>query len=273
MKKMPKNAEIFYCEKCDFTCSKQSNYEKHLLTAKHKNRTILNEKMPKNAEYVCECGKTYMARNSLWYHKKKCTFKNETNDVNYKDILIDTLQQHTEAMKQQQDTIEQLIPSINGNVNNINSNNTNNFNINIFLNEHCKDAMNITDFIESIQLSIEDMTQIGIEGQTKGMSNILIDKLNSLDVSKRPMHCSDIKKETIYIKDEGEWEKESNDRSKLVNAIDKLAVKSIKSLDYMDNDPEAYVQTANEVLKDPREDKKIISSVAKEIYLSNNNVK
>jgi hypothetical protein len=273
MKKSPKIPKTFCCKSCDYSTSNIKDYNKHVLTAKHRNRTILNDFSPKNAEYFCECGKRYNARNSLWYHKKKCTFKNETTDVNYKDILIDTLQQHTEAMKQQQDTIEQLIPSINGNVNNINSNNTNNFNINIFLNEHCKDAMNITDFIESIQLSIEDMTQIGIEGQTKGMSNILIDKLNSLDVSKRPMHCSDIKKETIYIKDEGEWEKESNDRSKLVNAIDKLAVKSIKSLDYMDNDPEAYVQTANEVLKDPREDKKIISSVAKEIYLSNNNVK
>lgn len=270
MKKTPKNAKNFHCEKCDFSCSKKSEYDRHLLTAKHRNRTILNDFAPKNAEYFCECGKRYTARNSLWYHKKKCNFKNETNDVNYKDILIDTLQQHTEAMKQQQDTIQQLIPSINGNINNINSNNTNNFNLNIFLNEQCKDAMNIKDFIESIQLTIEDMTNIGVQGQTKGMSNILIEKLNSLDVLKRPMHCSDIKKETIYIKDEDKWHQEKGSKPKLVDAIDKLTIKSIKNLNTMDDHPEAYVQTATEVLKDPREDKKIISNVAKEICVDSN---
>jgi hypothetical protein len=265
MKKMPKNAEIFYCEKCDFTCSKQSNYEKHLLTAKHKNRTILNEKMPKNAEYVCECGKTYMARNSLWYHKKKCNYINEdviTNEIEImKKNKVDLYKELLPLMKDMMTEIAPVIQPHNTTTNN------QNFNINIFLNEECKDAMNITDFIESIQLSIEDMIKIGKQGQTQGISNILIDKLNSLDVVKRPMHCSDIKKETIYIKDEDKWQKENSSKPKLINALDKLSVKSIKSLDTIENDPDVYIQTVNEVLKDPREDKKIISNIAKQVCL------
>ena len=265
MKKMPKNAEIFYCEKCDFTCSKQSNYEKHLLTAKHKNRTILNEKMPKNAEYVCECGKTYMARNSLWYHKKKCNYINEdviTNEIEImKKNKVDLYKELLPLMKDMMTEIAPVLQPHNTTTNN------QNFNINIFLNEECKDAMNITDFIESIQLSIEDMIKIGQQGQTQGISNILIDKLNSLDVVKRPMHCSDIKKETIYIKDEDKWQKENSSKPKLIDALDKLSVKSIKSLDTIESDPDVYIKTVNEVLKDPREDKKIISNIAKQVCL------
>ena len=270
MKKMPKNAENFFCQKCNFKCSKQSNFDKHLLTAKHKNRTILNEKMPKNAEYVCECGKSYSARNSLWYHKKKCDyiFLHDKNNEHEQIIKPDSESNNVEICKQLLPLMKEMMTEIAPVLQPHNTTTNNqNFNINIFLNEQCKDAMNISDFIESIQLSIEDMTKIGEQGQTQGISNILIDKLNSLDVVKRPMHCSDIKKETIYIKDEDTWQKENNDKPTLINALDKLAVKSIKTLDAMDNDPEAYIQTANEVLKDPRENKKIISNIAKKVCL------
>ena len=145
---------------------------------------------------------------------------------------------------------------------------TNYFNIQMFLNEECKDAMNISDFIESIQLSIEDMTQIGLKGQTKGITNILVDKLNALDIIKRPVHCSDVKNETIYVKDEDKWEQEEKDKPKLKNVLDQLTKKSIYAMPCMEDDPDSYVKTIKEVIKEPREDKKIISELAKKLLIN-----
>lgn len=271
MKKMPKNAQNFYCEICDFTCSKKSNYENHLRTAKHRNRTISNDFAPKNAEYFCECGKRYTARNSLWYHKKKCTYKDSNMVSNtISNTISNTVSKDTEKV----DLCKELLPLMkemmigiapvlqpNTTINN------QNFNINFFLNEQCKDAMNMTEFIESIQLTLEDMTKIGKQGQTVGMSNVLIDKLNDLDIFKRPVHCSDVKKEIIYVKDEDKWEEENRGRPKLKNALDQITKKSIQVLPSMSQDPDDYVQTVNELLKEPREDKKIISKVAKEMHV------
>ena len=168
-------------------------------------------------------------------------------------------------MKKMMVDVCQKLEPISVSNNTVNSNNI--FNINMFLNEQCKDAMNMTEFIESIQLSLQDMMKIADDGQTKGMSNILIDKLNSIDVFKRPVHCSDIKNETIYIKDHDTWEKEEDNKPKLKNALDKLTKKSIDAMPCMDENPDVYVKTISEVLKDPREDKKIISKLVKEITI------
>jgi hypothetical protein len=172
------------------------------------------------------------------------------------------------------DLVKQLIPLIKDMIVDIipvlqpnHTDNSNTFNINMFLNEQCKDAMNMTDFIESIQLTLEDMKYFGDQGQTVGMSNILIDKLNALDVFKRPMHCSDIKKETIYIKDEDKWEIEAKNQPNIRHALDKLAKKGLEAMPCMQDNPDEYVKTISEVLKDPREDKKIISKVAKQIII------
>ena len=125
----------------------------------------------------------------------------------------------------------------------------------------------MSEFIDSIQLTADDVTNIGKLGQTKGMSNILIENLNKLDVVKRPVHCSDIKKEIIYVKDEDKWEKEGNDKPKLKNALDQLTKKSLHAIPCMEEDPDSYVKTISEVMKDPREDKKIISNLAKEVIV------
>lgn len=258
---MPKNAENYYCEKCNFICSKKSNYDKHLSTRKHKMKQNETNLVPKNAaEYFCKfCEKKFNSRTTLWRHNKKC-------DSSVSQELVTTAN-NSDLCKQMlplmKDMITEIAPILQPN----HTTNNQNFNINIFLNEQCKDALNMTEFIESIQLTLEDMTNIGIQGQTKGMSNILIDKLKSLDVVKRPMHCSDLKKEIIYIKDENKWEQEKGNKTRLKNAIDKLAIKSIKNLDTMDGDPDAYIQTASEVIKEPLENKKIISNVAKEVCL------
>lgn len=280
-----KSSENFYCEYCDYSTSRKSQYDRHLITRKHKlatNGNILelksseekNEKKD-NIFFNCECGKKYKDRTGLWRHKKKCSFKsntpksnNETMELKYKEMFLEVMKKNdeiTDVMMEQQKTIQQMIPSINNTVNNT-SNQV--FNINMFLNEQCKDAMNISDFIESIHLTFEDMTNIGSQGQTQGMANILIDKLNTIDILKRPVHCSDIKKETIYIKDKDIWEQESKDKKILKNALDKLTVKSIEHMPCMENDPDEYVKTITEILKDPREDKKIISKLAKEILLN-----
>ncbi len=138
----------------------------------------------------------------------------------------------------------------------------------MFLNEQCKDAMNMSEFIESIQLNLEDITSIGEKGQVEGMANILVEKLNSIDVFKRPVHCSDVKRETIYVKDEDKWEKEEKEKPKLKNAIEKLTKKSMESMPYLEDDPDKYVRTVSEVLKDPRDDRKIISKIAKNVRVN-----
>lgn len=288
LKKMPKNAKNFYCEKCDFRCSKESNYKKHLLTRKHIMELNGIKKKCQKKIYTCElCEKQYLSQSGLWKHltQNRCAIMNDNSDVHdkdmndeastdlkYKDMFMAMVDENkklrTEMFSELKGMMVEIIPKMRPNTTtNTTNNNTNIFNINMFLNEQCKDAMNMSEFIESIQLTLEDMTKISQEGQTTGMSNILIDKLNALDVFKRPVHCSDVKTETIYVKDEDKWEKEENDKPKLKNALDVLTKKSIEAMPCMEDNPEEYIKTVSEVLKDPREDKKIISKVAKTVLV------
>jgi hypothetical protein len=239
-----------------------------LTTRKHKNQQIsTNFTSITSNHYVCECGKNYKERTGLWKHKKKCTgTPNEIIvDHSIEDATIEyLLKENAETKRLMVDICKKLEP-----VTNIVTNHNKIFNINVFLNEQCKDAMNMTEFIESIQLTIDDMVKISEQGQTKGMSNILIDKLSSLDVFKRPVHCSDLKREIIYVKDEDKWEKEEQDKPKIKDAIDQITKKSFQMLPDIDQEPDCYLKTVNELLKDPREDKKIISNVAKKIIVKN----
>jgi hypothetical protein len=240
MKKMPKNADIFSCSKCDFKCSKYSNYEKHLLTAKHRHRTILNDFMPKNAEYFCECGKRYKARNSLWYHKKKCNaVKNQvtenaivesTDDIDYKQLFMKALDKLNESEERMCEMMEKVGNTTNniGNMTN-NINNTNNLNINMFLNEQCKNAVNLSDFIEGIVISHDDLENNARLGFVDGMTKIFTDNLKQLTLYERPIHCTDVKRDTLYIKDEDDWKKEHT-KDKMNSAIQKISSKSIGEL-------------------------------------------
>lgn len=285
LKKMPKNAGKFYCEKCDFQCSKESNYKKHLFTRKHNMELIGIKKKCQKKIFTCEvCEKQYLSQSGLWKHltQNRCILitddeeeiddkidEDAVSDLKYRDMFMAMVDENkklrTEMFSELKDMMVEIIPKMQPN--NTTNNNTNIFNINMFLNEQCKDAMNISEFIESIQLTLEDMTKISQEGQTNGMSNILIDKLNALDVFKRPVHCSDVKMETIYVKDEDKWEMEEKGKPKLKNALDKLTKKSIEAMPCMEDNPEEYIKTVSEVLKDPREDKKIISKVAKTVLV------
>jgi hypothetical protein len=231
-------------------------------------------------DFTCECGKIYKYRQSLHVHKKKCTSNQQINETEISEptleyLLKENLEMKKETLEIKKENLEmkkmmidlcQKIEPI-SNHTNINSHNTHNnkiFNIQLFLNEDCKDAMNMTEFIESIQLSIEDVEKIGSEGQTKALSNILVNKLNDMDIVKRPVHCSDIKKEIIYVKDEDKWGQESKGNPNLKRALDKIAD---ESMCIIPNDTESSSKIVSEILKHPREDGIIVSEVSKNIII------
>jgi len=251
MKITPKNAKKYECKLCDFICSKQSDYDRHMLTSKHKNRTKLNNFTPKNATHICVCGKEYSARNSLWYHKKKCLFLTQdshdegphdegnpddeghvdsiqqynSGNADYKQMFIESMKQNQELQKAfitQQQQISELIPKV-GNTTNHTTNNTTNhnnqFNLNFFLNEQCKDAIPLIDFVKSLQYDFDQLEYTGKHGFVEGVSKIIMDAMNELDITKRPIHCTDVKRETFYVKDDESWKKEDDRNRSIKTAI------------------------------------------------------
>ena len=249
---------LFSCEKCEFTCCKHNEFKRHLETNKHKrlhDTTEINSiKEPK--KFNCVCGKKYNHHTSLAKHKRICVAIHTSSSVYApndtpivieveeqppisdniicandnvtitKEMFMTLLKDNQEMMKMIKSIADQQ-PSVNIPTNNttnsnntINSNNTNNtFNMNMFLNEKCKDAMNMKDFVNSIQLNMIDMENVERDGYVEGMSNILITNLQKTDVYKRPVHCSDVKRETIYVKDDNKWERDAPNHPKMVNAV------------------------------------------------------
>ena len=244
MNLMPKNAVKFICENCDFKCIKKSNYDKHILTAKHKNRILLNKKEPEEDDgaFSCKnCDKMYKARNSLWYHEKKCKpciidlqecdkntiiSNNPSTDVEKLTVMfIESIKQNQDFQKQMFELLKDNIGSTHTNSHNTsNVNSHNNFNLNFFLNETCKDAMNIKDFINSLQVHFKDLEYNGENGYAAGISKIFLRELNQLEVCKRPIHCSDAKREVFHIKNEDSWEKE---RELLIKCIKQITRKNV----------------------------------------------
>ena len=253
----PNYANLRHCKHCDFKCFKNVDWDRHISTAKHQNRTKLNNLEQKNAEkcqtFSCKnCNKIYNARNSLWYHEKKCqtvNTNNETNtiedlnniDITDSNIIIQLIKQNDEfkhllieqskAMIEQNKTIIELSKnnSITNNNNNINSHNKT-FNLQFFLNETCKDAMNIMDFVDSIKFQLCDLENVGKLGFIDGISKIIVSNLNSLDETKRPVHCTDSKREVMYVKDEDKWEKENENNQKMRKVIKHVTHKNSKLL-------------------------------------------
>ena len=232
--KNAKNAIKYYCEKCNFECSKKSNYDKHLLTAKH-NREAIGIK--KNAVYICEfCEKSYRSRGSHWKHQQKCNkvppiqekLPETSTKTNDSQLIIELLKQNQELQKQLIEAVKTGGSHIQNQT--INNNNNQKFNLNFFLNEQCKDAINMSDFIENMELDIEDLTETGRLGYVGGISRILINKLQELDIYKRPLHCTDMKRETLYIKDNDEWEKQANSKEKMSKIIGQVANKNCRNI-------------------------------------------
>ncbi len=250
-KKTSKNSHKFYCKICNFECIKKVDYERHINTRKHSNLTLSNGQCDKKNIYTCcNCDKKYNSRNGLWNHKKICKkiseniftetsdeISSENNISNRQpDITNDLIVELIKDNKEMKKLISVLIQNGINNTNNINNTTTNTnshnkaFNLNFFLNETCKNAMNISEFVDSIKLQLSDLMNVGELGYVEGISKIIINKLNSLDETIRPLHCTDKKRETIYIKDEGQWEKDDENKSKLRKCIKKISDKNMKLL-------------------------------------------
>ena len=292
--KMPKNAEIFFCEYCDFKCFKKSNYDKHLLTRKHmkanKMLTNANEIMPENANllmFICNnCNKNFKHSSSLSRHKNKCQTKEEIEEIdeplNEKEIIMTLLNQNNQLQNQIIELCKENKSIITNNITNTNSHNKT-FNLQVFLNETCKDAMNIMDFVDSIKLQLTDLEKFGKIGYVEGISNIIVKNLNSLDETKRPVHCTDTKREVMYIKDDDKWEKENENKQKMRKVIKHIAHKNSKLLnEFKNKHPDCgksdsrYSDQYNKLVieamggkgdNDLEKEDKIIRNIAKEVTI------
>ncbi|AGM15681.1 multiple copy protein PGV_MIGE [Phaeocystis globosa virus PgV-16T] len=259
-----KSSKIFYCECCEYSTSRKSQYDRHLTTLKHKNKEMVQNgyiKVPNgyikvpNEIYECVCGKKYKFRQGLFRHQKTCDnnepvcveIKKSTDvsgdmvailmeQLDKKDKQLDKkdkqmmeqLEKHTKESKEQiellTNTINDMIPKMGNNITN-----NNQFNINMFLNEECKDAINMSDFIKSIQVSVEQLQYTTNNGLEKGITKVIMENMNKLSKYERPLHCSDVKRETLYIKDNDKWEKDTN-KEKIKKAIKKASGKNYIAL-------------------------------------------
>ena len=290
----PNFTPVFFCKKCDFKCSHKRDFTRHIETKKHKNNDLTTfdnafcPKKPNIKKYECEnCDKEFKDRAGLWRHKKKCLNEEKMlgNDFNEKEIIMTLLQQNNQL----QNKIIELCKDKSVNINNTNAHiNSHNktFNLNVFLNETCKDAMNIMDFVDSLKLQLSDLESVGKLGFVEGISNIILKNLRALDVHKRPVHCSDSKREVMYIKDEDKWEKENENKQKLRKAIKRVASKNSRLIpEFKEVHPDCikssspYSDQYNKLIieamggsgnEDFDNENKIIRKIAKEVTINKN---
>jgi len=262
--KSPKITEItkkYFCEKCNYKTNRHSEYNRHLLTAKHNAEQQMEQmeqsKSPKiTKRFICDCGKTYKVSSGLYKHKKKCSLILNSivvgENPEEKPTMMDIITQNKEIVdllvlqnkeqaaiikeqadtikrqhKEQADTIRELIPKIGNNNNTITTNNQ--FNLNTFLNEDCKDALNFSEFIAKIQVSFEDIENQAECGYVKGISKLFIENLKELGANKRPIHCTDKKRKTLYIKENDAWDKEGS-QDTLIKGIQDITRRTMKTL-------------------------------------------
>jgi hypothetical protein len=285
----------YICKTCNFNSCNKKDYTRHLLTDKHLLLTNPNLKTHKNPIFNCICGKSYKHSSSLCGHKKKCNFienSNEqeiinNNDTTNKDELINYLIKENKEFK---NLILEIVKKDTYNNSNNTTNNSHNktFNLQFFLNETCKDAMNIMDFVDSIKIQLSDLEKVGKIGFVEGISNIIVQSLNSLDETKRPVHCTDSKREVMYVKDEDKWEKENEEKMKLRKAIKTVAHKNSKMLsEFRIKNPDCLKSTSkvsdtyNKLVmeamggkgdNDLEKEDKIIKNIAKEVVINKHNI-
>lgn len=288
---MKKYAPTFNCEFCDYQCTRKFLWDQHCLTQKHKRQRMATQDENDSEKHICEgCGRCYKQRSGLWRHRKKCSLivnndnieKLEKENTELKMLMhkmLSGLDKDTQMkdqmmgqMKEQNKIIQDMIPRL-GN------NNNNKFNINVFLNEHCRDAINMSEFIESLKIKLDDLQYTTENGLIEGISSVFVNGLKQLDTCKRPIHCTDMKRETLYIKDNDEWDRE-NGKERLRDAIGDVANKQRKAIseweiqnpDWAQSDKgkEEYIQLVKSVMTDISEgptENKIIKSIAKETLI------
>lgn len=227
---------VFNCDECSYTTSNKQSYDRHIISMKHN----------KTQKYVCECGKKYKHRQSLYNHKRKCQVSNdEKNDYNETDNIKITPKMFYNLIEQNNELHKKIMEMVNTNgvenntfiINNAGNNTT--FNLNFFLNEKCKDAINLSDFVNLCKIELSDLEETGDLGYVEGISRILIKNLEELGLDLRPMHCSDIKREVLYIKNNDVWVKESNNQEKIKNIIREISNKNFKQIyEWQKNNPD-----------------------------------
>jgi hypothetical protein len=292
MKKSPKNSKKFHCEFCNFYCSKLSEWNIHILRPKHISRSngnewnnleIINLHTNKN---ICNCGKKYVTSSGLWKHKQKCIFvdeKQECNETNISnDIILEIVKQNQEFQKLILEQNKQIIELSKNNsiTNNTNCHNKTKFNLQFFLNETCKDAVNLMDFVNDLQIKLSDLENVGKLGYVDGISKIFINGLKELDVVKRPIHCSDVKREVLYIKDQNTWEKENEENKRIKKAIHHISSKNIQQIqkwtethphckesDSRENDQYMKILCESMGSAEPSNLEKVIRNVAREVII------
>jgi hypothetical protein len=254
-----KSQPFFYCEKCDYKCCRKNDYNKHIMTSKHKiNDGQLQKSLTTLKKYICSCGKEYSYRQGLYLHKKTCE---KEEDLYNNEIILnkDPIQNESTdkelinyLIKENQDFKNLILEIVKkdsyNNCNNITTTNSHNktFNLQFFLNETCKNAMNITDFVDSIKLQLSDLENVAKIGYVEGLSKIIIKNLKALDVTERPVHCSDSKRDTMYVKDEDKWEKENDNNHKVLKAIEDIANKNSKMVkEWKTHNPECASSKSN----------------------------
>jgi hypothetical protein len=249
--KVPKSSNKYCCELCNYNTSRNSQIQRHYETDKHKKNQLEtngNNKVPKssisnNTNFLCEtCNKTFISRAGLWKHNKKCNEIDvnnpETNNataITDKEFITTLIKDNAHVLK---DLVIELMKTGTNNTTNNNSHNKT-FNLQFFLNDTCKDAMNIMDFVHNLHLKLDDLEKMGELGYVNGISNIIVKNLKDMDITARPIHCTDAKREVLYVKDENKWEKETTDYPKVRKAIKHIAHKNSKLLnDFKQQNPD-----------------------------------
>jgi hypothetical protein len=324
-KKMPKNAENaenYKCIVCSFECSKLSNWNKHLSTHKHKKNVLINQNQQlstENSDFIMcnECNKHYKDRTGLWRHLKKFHKESEPEPIqahvieppkqelsntlvldtatvlqlikqndDFKTLIVEQNQEFKALLLEQQNKIIDLAGKPNTINNTVNSNNT--FNLQVFLNETCKDAMNISEFIENLNIQLKELENVGNNGYVTGISDIILKRIKGLDVSKRPLHCTDMKRETMYIRDENEWNKDNEEKTKLKKFVEQVANKNYKKIpEWCEKNPECrdmYHEKYEYCMQmmrhslgdlDEKQDKlydKVIKNIARQVTVDKNTI-
>ena len=306
-KKKLKKSPIFLCKKCDYSTCKKCNFDKHVSTRKHDLMVSLETTETKKEQKVAQlnvcdkCKKKYNTRSGLWKHIKICDYIPEPDllssedcenielnikMVNKDELVLKLIKDNSEMMKiikGQQEQINSIIPKVGNITNNTTNNTTNNFNLNVFLNEKCKDALNISDFIDSLKITLDDLLFSKKNGISRGITDVMIKGLKELDIYKRPIHCTDIKRDTMYIKDEDKWHKDEN-HTTMKNTIVKIADKERTALYQWANDNPDWIETESKQIEyltmvrsicEPIEnydnyERKIIKHIEKEIIVDKN---
>lgn len=283
----------FHCSACDYTCSRKFLWKQHLETKKHRKNTntenvVTPDDVPRSAykaqkickTITCECGKTYKHVQSFNRHRKSCRGGNEESEKAELRGMITTLIRQNQDMLTENHEMREMLKDVIPKIGNNNTTINNRFNLQIFLNEQCKDAINLTEFVETLELGLSDLDETRQNGYISGISSIIVRGLKELDLHKRPIHCSDLKREVLYVKDDDKWQRDNEDNRKMKQAIAVVANKqfdkikeweaSNPSWETTESGTQSYIEMVKEVTTtddDDRSTNRIIKSIAKEVII------